>query len=392
MRGRSTILGALLLVTPLLTGGRLLALDGIAADPGEPASWTFYVENDSFLSTDRYYTNGIRLTRSYGMDGLPQWAHTTRWMERIVSRLPRCSPSGNDGNCYNYEAAWTFGQNLYTPDDIRTTSLISGQRPYGAWLYYGNILTWSTPREQQSLEIDIGAVGGSWALGEEVQSGWHSGLRSLKGSDAPPDPAGWDNQIRNQPGLQLTYRDRWRLLDRGTASKVRYFDLVPAASVSAGTVSVQGSVGAMARLGYNLADEFPEIIPSLAPSDPADLSEAPPAADRRPALLARPVPARTAALGSVPLRPGRPALRSLQRLPGRQPQRLRPEPLGREGPPGSGPSGRSRPGRPPLALLGHLRGPQPRIPGPERPPELPLLFGPAPAVRGERPGSGSDRV
>ncbi|HEV2853823.1 MAG TPA: lipid A-modifier LpxR family protein [Thermoanaerobaculia bacterium] len=290
MACRSKILGALLLISPFLTGGRLLALEGMAVAPGEPASWTFYVENDSFLSTDRYYTNGIRLTQSYGADGLPHWAHTTRWMEHLVKRLPRpCAPGWNDGSCSDYEAAWTFGQNLYTPDDIRTSRLIRGQRPYGAWLYYGNVLTVSKGNEQQSLEIDVGAVGGSWAFGEDVQRGWHSFLRSAGNSDLPPDPKGWGNQIKNQPGLQLIYQDRWRLKDFSTESGVRYFDLVPAVSVGLGTVNVQGSVGAMARLGYNLHNEFPEIIPPAPPpAAPPALAQA---SGRRPAPFLRPAPA-----------------------------------------------------------------------------------------------------
>lgn len=256
MSGRSKILGTLLLLAaPLLTGGRLPAQE---IGPAQPTSWAFYVENDSFLNTDRYYTNGIRLTQTYSVDGLPQWAHTTRWMERILDRVPRCFPGGNMGRCYNFEAAWTFGQNLYTPDDILASGLVRNQRPYGAWLYYGNVLTLGKPREQHSLEIDIGVVGGSLALSEPVQSGWHSLLRSANDSETPPDPKGWDNQIKNHPGLQLIYKDRWRFKELSTESSVRYFDLVPAVSVGAGTVSVQGSVGAMARLGYNLADEFPE--------------------------------------------------------------------------------------------------------------------------------------
>ncbi len=287
MAGQSTILGALFLAGLLLNGSHLSAQ---APEPAQPASWTLYVENDSFLSTDRYYTNGIRITQSYSADHLPLWAHTTRWMKRIVDRLPLCpSPLWNDGTCYNYETAWTFGQNLYTPDDIQRSRLIPGQRPYGAWLYYGNILTVSKPDEQQSLEIDVGAVGGSWALGEDVQRGWHSLLRTVGNSDTPPDPKGWGNQIKNQPGLQLIYQDRWRLKD-GVACGIRYFDLVPVVSVGLGTVNVQGSVGGMVRFGYNVPNEFPILNIPVAPppAAPPGLARA---SNRRPAPLMRPAPA-----------------------------------------------------------------------------------------------------
>jgi lipid A 3-O-deacylase len=280
-------LGAFLLASFLLNGSYLSAEE---LKPGQPASWTFYVENDSFLSTDRYYTNGIRLTHSFSPDGLPRWAQRTRWMKPIVDRLPRCFAGQNDGSCFNFETAWTFGQNLYTPDNIRASRLIPDQRPYGAWLYYGNILTLSKPDLQHSLEIDVGAVGGSLALGEPVQSGWHALLRATQNSDTPPDPKGWGNQIKNQPGIQLLYQGRRRLI-QGTRSGVRYFDVVPQANVGFGTVSVHTSVGATARFGYNLPDEFPDLI--IPPPPPPEPSAAPGialASYRRPPLLERWVP------------------------------------------------------------------------------------------------------
>lgn len=125
MSGRS-MSGAFFLASLLLLGGSLSAA---GPQPGQPVSWTLYVENDSFLSTDRYYTNGIRLTRSFGADGLPRWAHRTRWIEHALDHVRHCPPDVTDDSCFNFETAWTFGQNLYTPDDIRTSSLIPDQRP-----------------------------------------------------------------------------------------------------------------------------------------------------------------------------------------------------------------------------------------------------------------------
>jgi lipid A 3-O-deacylase len=266
MSGRSSILGVFCLASLLSNNSHLSALE---PEPAQPASWTLYIENDSFLNTDRYYTNGIRLTRSYSVDGLPRWAHTTRWMESIVDRLHRCFPGGSSGSGFHFEAAWTFGQNLYTPDDLRTSRLIPDQRPYGAWLYYGNVLTVSRLDLQHSLEIDVGAVGGSLALGGPVQRGWHSLLRWLEHSDTPRDPKGWRNQIKNQPGLNLIYQLRRRFVEGRTTSKLRYFDLVPQANAALGTVNVQASVGATARFGYNLPDEFPDLVIPPAPPPPA---------------------------------------------------------------------------------------------------------------------------
>lgn len=173
----------------------------------------------------------------------------------------------------------------------RTPRLLLNQRPYGARLYYGNILTLDKPGQQQIWEIDVGAVGGSLALGETVQRGSHD-LRRELGVETL-DPKGWDNQIHNQLGLQVHFQNRWQVAERFSRSDFRYFDLVPQANVAFGTVSVHGGVGATARFGYNLKNEFPDLLPSLIPAaPPADPAEEPPAPSRfrRPAPLARPVP------------------------------------------------------------------------------------------------------
>lgn len=303
MSGRSKIVGTLILFT-LLPGLSLFPgsgrLSGQDIQPGEPESWTFYWENDSFLfrGTDRYYTNGIRLVRSFGADGLPRWAHRTRWIENVVDRMPLCPANPEEGRCFtSYQTAWTFGQSLYTPENLRTPRLLLNQRPYGAWLYYGNILTLDKPGQQQTWEIDVGAVGGSLALGETVQRGWHD-LRRELGIETL-DPKGWDNQLNNQLGLQVHFQNRWQLAERFDRAALRYFDLVPQANVSFGTVSVHGGVGATARFGYNLKNEFTDVLPSFIPAappsaDPAAPAEEPPgralASLRRPAPLARPAP------------------------------------------------------------------------------------------------------
>lgn len=295
MSRRSKIVGTLILLS-LLPAARLLAED---AEVAKPESTTFYWENDSFLfrGTDRYYTNGVRLTRAFEENKLPRWAHRTRWIDHVVKRLQICAGNTDETGCFtDYQTAWTFGQNLYTPENLRTRRLIVSQRPYGAWLYYGNILTLNKPGQQQTWELDAGIVGGSLSLGEEVQRGWHE-LRRRVGLDTL-DPKGWDNQLHNQPGLQVHFQNRWQLGPAADTDHDRHFDLVPQANVSFGTVTVHGSVGATARLGWNLSNEFPGVPQPLIPVAPPPLAptEEPPGnarvSLRRPALLARPAPLR----------------------------------------------------------------------------------------------------
>jgi len=248
--------------------------------PAQPASWTVHLENDSFLTTDRYYTNGLRYTRTFTEDGLPGWARRTRWMEPVLNSFHLCHPGESGGSCYHFETAWTFGQNLYTPENLRASRLLRSQRPYGAWLYYGNVLTLRNSTVEHTVEVDLGVAGGSLTLGEQVQRNWHRLLRTIFNSDDPPDPQGWGNQIHNQPGLQVFYQGRRQSFEKVTDSDLRYFDATPQINAALGTVSVYGSVGGTLRLGYNVPREFPTLIPPVPAPHPQALDASHPPARR----------------------------------------------------------------------------------------------------------------
>lgn len=116
----------------------------------------------------------------------------------------------------------------------------------------------------------------------------------INNSDSPPDPKGWGNQINNQPGLQLLYQHRRRFIEGRTRSHLRYFDLVPQINAALGTVGDYASAGATVRLGYNLPNEFTELIPALIPPlapppEPPGSPEAALPSSRRHPPLARPV-------------------------------------------------------------------------------------------------------
>jgi lipid A 3-O-deacylase len=245
----------------------------LGAETVTPApSWTFYWENDAPLESDLYYTNGIRFSKAFGGDGMPHWAEKIRVLDWLDKRINLCATF--EDNCFQPSFSWSVGQNLYTPDDIRSSELLVTQRPYGAWLYYGNILSLRKHDLFHSLELDIGAVG-PVAIGEYVQSGFHGILRALNGTETPVDPKGWEHQLGNQPGIQALYEGRRRIVQI-KPDKVRYADFVPQVGGALGTVFVHAEAGAMLRVGYNVPDELGPIriiaVPEMLQKDFRNIS------------------------------------------------------------------------------------------------------------------------
>ena len=98
----------------------------------------------------------------------------------------------------------SFGQNIYTPEDITQTELIVDDRPYAGVTYFSAGFHSRTIEYLDSLELYIGLVGPN-SYAEQVQTWWHE----LIGSEIPQ---GWDNQLNNEPVIGITYEHKRKLL------------------------------------------------------------------------------------------------------------------------------------------------------------------------------------
>lgn len=214
-------------------------------------SITFYAENDKFFAgTDRNYTNGFKLSalttnlRDFDQDGVPR---PVRAIARGLAPLMRDDAIPKLG--------LSLGQNIYTPEDTQTTAYQPGDRPYAAWLYLGiNYQNYYPPKPDSALarlatiEVQLGVVGGDWALGEFVQNNFHK----LIGVE---EAQGWDNQIYSEPGINLVYEHKWRL-STPDARTGWGADFIPHAGFSLGNVFTYANAGASLRLGYRLPADF----------------------------------------------------------------------------------------------------------------------------------------
>ncbi|MCB9988084.1 MAG: lipid A deacylase LpxR family protein [Rhodospirillales bacterium] len=153
--------------------------------------WTLAIENDSIGGgTDHNYTSGVRLSYfDVGAD-FPDFAYN------LADHVPTFSINETSSIFY------TAGQNIFTPNDIRSRTQDPKDRPWAAFLYASMGMATLTSNHVDELEATLGVVG-PWALGEQAQKFVH---RRITDS---PRPRGWDNQLKNEPGVILSWRRRW---------------------------------------------------------------------------------------------------------------------------------------------------------------------------------------
>lgn len=217
-----------------------------------------YFENDMFANTDRYYTNGFKL--SWSSQDLEQYSDS-RYASPLLP-LFNILPYINE-QAYQKNLVYAFGQNIYTPSNTEATELITNDRPYAGWLYLGFGVVWKNADVRNTLMLNFGVVG-PWSYAEQTQRFVHD----MRGLD---HPNGWDNQLHNELGLDLIYERTWRWPKHERRSGLDW-ELLPHAGVALGNVRTFVNAGAEARVGLNLPDDFgtAAIGPAATTSTPVD--------------------------------------------------------------------------------------------------------------------------
>lgn len=255
-RDRPVWLSGLLLAVSVVYG----AADARATD-GEVPIWVFQIENDFFAqitNTDRHYTNGVRLSRISAPGEVPGWLGA---MAAVPSNF------GPGGEPSSQRWAFSLGHTMFTPDDTDAVALIPDDRPYAAWLYLGlsvhSVYQGAEGAARQDVfSIEAGILGPS-ALGEQIQNTYHD----LIGVDLSN---GWDNQLKDEPGLKLGFARKWRSAHWDMSADGTYeADVIPHVSVSLGNIATDIGIGGLVRYGENLQDDFgpPRIRPGLPGSE-----------------------------------------------------------------------------------------------------------------------------
>ena len=222
-----------------------LANEVTEAEESEKGTFTFVLENDLFFDLDRDYTNGIMLAWMSEPDYAPTWAL------RGAQLLPFFPNEGK------VRSSYAVGQNMYTPNDISNPNPPLDERPYAGWLYGAvGIVVETGEKQLDQLQLQIGVIGPA-ALAEQSQTFVHKVIGS-------PKPQGWDTQLKNEPGIVLTYQRSWRAL---VSTEINGFsvDVTPHVGGALGNVYTYANAGATLRFGWNLPNDYgpPRIQPGL---------------------------------------------------------------------------------------------------------------------------------
>lgn len=235
----------LIILIPFL----VLLCSASAAEENNPWTHTFYFENDLFTGTDSNYTNGVKY--SIISPDLSPHAPDGKLPRRVLKYIHEIPFIGKSSPGFKHKAEFAFGQNMFTPADISRSDLIDDDRPYAGWTYFS--LSYHRINEvkdhmsfMDTVELQFGLVGPQ-AYAEQTQKFIHK-IRELQ------TPNGWDNQLKNEPGLAIVFERKW--LFRPVDSEKFGYSIIPYMGGAMGNVYTYFNSGTELRLGWNIPKDF----------------------------------------------------------------------------------------------------------------------------------------
>jgi hypothetical protein len=201
----------------------------------ETKEWQFqqfdiYFENDLFAQTDGQYSSGEKFSLLYYVPQSDFFVYDLF--------LDENKPSDK-------YISFALVNQIFTPNDISIKELIPDQRPYAGWTFLEAGFHKSSKDTLQSIYIQVGMVG-PLSQAEDIQKFIHK----VTGSEPPQ---GWDNQLKNEPGINLRYVYNWRVVHNFETIESA---IVPYAEGDFGNISIGATGGITARIGWNIPKDF----------------------------------------------------------------------------------------------------------------------------------------
>lgn len=228
------------------------ASPALASDPRLPEDdkgiLNFTLENDLFADQDDGYTTGVRFAWLTSESQAPSWAN---WLAKNL--LPYADTR-------RQRVSIAAGQSMFTPTNTVAAAPQPNDRPYAGWLYGSVGVVSDTGKTLDNVVLTVGMVGPS-SKAHQSQDFIHDVIGADKAN-------GWDNQLHDELGIELSYERKWRGLYEFSPFGVG-LDATPHAGFSVGNVHTDAIGGMTFRLGYDLPADYgpPRIRPSLPGSD-----------------------------------------------------------------------------------------------------------------------------
>lgn len=211
--------------------------------------WSILFENDFFAqSGDRYYTHGTQISCMVLGEG-------PEWLEAFADFCPLYSKSREQA--VNYK----LGHTIFTPQNTRAVTLCKDDRPYAGYLFASTALVSNFKVNEiidcgNILELTVGVLG-PVTRAKEAQIWFHKRI----GNDIP---RGWDNQLHNELGIDVSYSRIWALVQ--PISNKLEISIDPRMSCMIGNVYTYSGGGVMFRFGKNVRSKLsPPNIPPCSP-------------------------------------------------------------------------------------------------------------------------------
>lgn len=200
---------------------------------------SFTFENDLFSGKDSEYTNGFRVS----------WV-SKKSTPSFISSLMTTLPNFHLETLNRY--SFSFGQTMYTPEDLLSKDYIKDDRPYAGLLF----VTFNVLKDSESTldeyAVKLGVIG-PMSLADKTQTFVHKKV-------GIPTPQGWKHQLKNEPILNLLYRKKYKNF---LSYKNNHFesDVIPHSGFAFGNMDINASAGAIMRLGKNINSDYgPPIV------------------------------------------------------------------------------------------------------------------------------------
>ncbi len=188
------------------------------------AAFIFFLENDVFALTDKYYTHGMKLS----------WISPDKLSSRFDSIAQRAF-------------SLSFGQNIYTPADIEREDLVEDDRPYAGVSYFSFAFHRKNDKSLDTLEFVLGIVG-PHSYAEQAQRFVHNLFKFT-------DPKGWDHQLKDEIVFAVAFDRKWKLLSSSEEKKFGC-DLLGHLGGSLGNLITAAVTGLQFRIGWNIPGDF----------------------------------------------------------------------------------------------------------------------------------------
>ncbi|CAM2972862.1 lipid A deacylase LpxR family protein [Vibrio rarus] len=201
-------------------------------------SFFFGIDNDSIVTTDKDYTNGLFFVYSSELS-----ISNNDFFDSLPGSYFSADASGTIRHKYSIE----LGQKMWTPEDIENPDPIANERPYAGLLYVSSTLYSISPSAVNTYNLMLGTVGPN-AYAEETQKYVHSIIKS-------EDPQGWHNQIDNQFIFNLAYNRTQKWWQSPVSGNTTHEFTTPS-RVMLGNYRSEVATGVMWRWGSQLQQSF----------------------------------------------------------------------------------------------------------------------------------------